>query len=137
MGAGLDRWSVAWLTLSLMLGLHVVDEAANGTFALYRDFADWIEVFFPFVEFPAFRYYVWLINLSGAVLVLVALTWLVAKRRGPMRLASYALAAFAAANATLHVAMSLAAAQILPGTLSSPLVLAAALFLLVSIPRSS
>jgi Protein of unknown function with HXXEE motif len=137
MGFKFDRWAMAWLTLSSVLGLHVVEEAVDGSFALYNDMVDWLGVIFPFIELPAFRYNVWVVNLSGTVLVLVALTGLVALRQGPMRLASYALALFAVANAALHILMSLSAERLLPGTLSSPLVLAAALFLLVSIPESS
>jgi hypothetical protein len=134
MSAGFDRWAMAWLILSLVLGLHVAEEAASGRFAIYDDLLDWIGFFLPFVEMPAFRYNMWLINLTGAVVVLIGLTWLVVTRQGPMRLASYVLAIFASANALLHIFLSVAAGELLPGTLTSPLVLAASLFLLISIP---
>lgn len=137
MSGWFDRWAVAWLILSLVLGVHVAEEAIDGAFALYNDMADWIGVLFPFVQLPAFRYNIWVINLGGTVLALVALTWFVAKRQGPMRLASYVLSVFAVGNAVLHILMSLAVERILPGTLSAPLVLAAALLLLVSIPEAS
>jgi len=129
-----DRWTVAWLVLSLVLALHVADEVLNGTLAFYRDLSDFIAEYLPFAKIPPFRPGLWLINLSGAALVLIALTWLVYKRRGPMRLASYVLATFATANAMLHIMMSLAVQHVMPGTLTSPLILAASLFLFVSIP---
>lgn len=127
MGFKFDRWAMAWLTLSLVLGLHVAEEAVVGSFALYNEMANWL---------AAFRYDLWVVNLSATILVLVALTWLVAARLGPMWLASYVLALFAVANAALHILLSLSAERLLPGTLSAPLVLAAALFLLVSIPEA-
>ena len=129
-----DRWTAAWLMLSLALALHVADEVLNGTLAFYRDLSDFVAEYLPFAKLPAFRFELWLINLCGAALVLIAMTWLVYKRQGQMRLASYVLATFATANAMLHIMMSLAVGHLMPGALTSPLILAAALFLLVSIP---
>jgi hypothetical protein len=128
-----DRWTWAWLTLSLVLALHVADEVMNGTLAFYRGLSDFVMDYMPFVKLPPFRYEVWLVDLIGASL-LIAMTWLVHRRRGPMRLASYVVATFAAANGMMHILMSMAAQQLLPGVVTSPLILAAALFLLVSIP---
>lgn len=132
-----DRWTAAWLVLSLAFALHVADEVLNGTFAFYRDLADFMADYLPMLKFPAFRPEVWLINLSGAALALIALTWLVYKRQGPMRFASYAFAIFATANAMLHIMVSLAVAHTMPGSLTAPLMLAAALFLFASIPEES
>ena len=130
-----DRWTAAWLTLSLVLALHVADEVFNGTLAFYRDLSDFVAVYLPFGKLPVFRFDLWLINLCGASLALIAMTWLVYKRQGPMRLASYVLASFATANAMLHIMMSVAVGHVMPGTLTSPLILAASLFLFASIPE--
>ena len=129
-----DRWTWAWLTLSLVLALHVAEEVMNGTLAFYRGLSDFVMDYMPFVKLPPFRYEVWLVDLIGASLLLIAMTWLVHRRRGPMRLASYVVATFAAANGMMHILMSMAAQQLLPGVVTSPLILAAALFLLLSIP---
>lgn len=130
-----DRWTAAWLVLSLAFALHVADEVLNGTSAFYSNLADFMTNYLPAVRFPAFRPEIWLINLSGAALALIALTWLVYKRRGPMRFASYVFAIFATANAMLHIMVSLAVSQAMPGSLTAPLMLAAALFLFASIPE--
>lgn len=130
-----DRWTAAWLTLSLVLALHVADEVLNGTLAFYRDLLDFAAEYLSFVRLPPFRPEVWIVNLVGASLLLIAMTWLVYRRIGPMRLASYVLAGFATANAMLHLMMSLALQHVMPGTLTSPLILAASLFLLLSIPH--
>ena len=132
-----DRWTAAWLVLSLALASHVADEMINGSFAFYRDLADFFATYFPVVKLPAFRPELWAINLSGASLVLIGMTWLVYRRQGPMRLASFVVAGFATANAVLHIVMSVALGHVMPGALTSPLVLAAALFLFASIPEES
>lgn len=124
------RWTIAWLLLCLVLALHIYEEATRGSYLAY----DLVRRLFPWL--PPFHFEIWLLNVGGAVVVLVGLTWFVHKRLPIMRLASYALAIFATGNAMLHLLLSLAWNQALIGMFTSPLLLAASLFLFVSIPRS-
>jgi len=131
--APIDRWTIAWLAASLAVAVHIVDEVAHGAYGLYVDVAWLLRLVAPVVEMPPFREEVWLINLAGSVIVLLALTWLVWMRRGPMVVASYVFAAFLTANAVFHLFAAAMLKSIPPGTWTAPLLLAAGLFLFVSV----
>lgn len=132
----LQRWTVAWILLSAVLALHIAEEATSGTYLIYGETLDFLRQIYPQLAIPPFKYDVWLLNITGTILVLLSLTWLVQKRYQIMRPASFALAIFTTANATIHILLSLASDRVLAGTLTSPLLLAASLFLLLSIPRA-
>jgi len=136
MAIALHRWTVAWFILCAALALHIAEEATNGSYLVYGETLDFLRQVFPSLHIPTFQYTVWLLDISGAILVLLSLTWLVQKRYQIMRPASFALATFTTANAMLHILSSLAFDRVLAGTITSPLLLAASLFLLLSVPRS-
>jgi hypothetical protein len=131
----LDRWTTAWLAVCAALALHLADEVFFGSLGLYADFARVIGWIWPSIEMPPFHREVWLINLAGATLVLFALAWLVRQQRGVMVTASYLLAAFATANGVLHFLAAAALKSMIPGMWSAPLLIAAGLFLFLSIPH--
>jgi hypothetical protein len=135
MAIALHRWTVAWFVLSATLALHIAEEATSGSYLVYGETLDFLRQIFPQLPIPPFQFTVWLVDIVGAILVLLSLTWLVQKRSPIMRPASFALATFTTANAMLHILFSLASDRILAGTLTSLLLLAASLFLLLSVPR--
>jgi hypothetical protein len=122
-------WTVAWLTLCVVLAAHIVEEAQIVSGAGIEV----LRLFFP--SLPPFQYSIWLIDIVGALLALVGLTWQVQRRNPWMRPASYALALFTTANAMMHLLLSYAQNVTLAGTLTAPAMLLASLFLLLSIPR--
>jgi len=134
MAITLRRWTVAWFVLGAVLALHIVDEATNGSYAVSGETLDLLRQLYPWLPIPQFQFSVWLIDIIGAILLLLSLTWLVQKGHRLMRPASFALATFTTANAMLHILLSLASDRVLAGTLTSPLLLAASLFLLLSVP---
>lgn len=137
MGHTLQRWTVAWFVLSAALALHIAEEATSGAYLVYGETLDFLRQIYPQLAIPPFKFSVWLFDITGTILVLLSLTWLVQKRFRIMRPASFALATFTTANAMMHILFSLASDRVLAGTLTSPLLLAASLFLLLSIPRDS
>lgn len=122
-------WTVAWFTLCAVLAAHIVEE----TQAVSGAGIEVLRLFFP--SLPPFQHSIWLVDIVGAVLALVALTWQVQQRNPWMRPASYAFALFTTANAMMHLLLSYAENQVLAGTVTAPLMLLASLFLFVSIPR--
>ena len=130
---GLHQWTVAWFTLSAVLALHVYQEVTSGAHQTYGATMDLLRQLFPLL--PPFNYTVWLLDITGAALALLALTWFVHKRNRLMLPASYALATFTTANAMLHLCSRFYGVEYLAGTQSALLLLAASLFLLLSIPR--
>ena len=131
----LHQWTVAWFVLCAVLALHIYQEAVAGARQTFGATIDFLRQFFPWV--PPFNFTVWLLDITGTVLVLLALTWLVHKRHWIMLPASYALATFTTANAMMHLCSWLFGTAYLAGTESSLLLLAASLFLLLSIPRGA
>jgi hypothetical protein len=136
MPLNLQRWTVAWFVLCVLLALHLAEEAASGDYRAYGQALDLLRVFFPQLPIPHFNFTVWLVDIAGAIIVLFLLTGLVHRNYQIMRPASFALAIFTTANAMLHILLSLASDRILAGTLTSPLLLVASLFLLLTIPRA-
>jgi hypothetical protein len=128
----LHQWTVAWFVLCVVLALHIYQEVTAGAHQTYGATMDLLRQFFPVL--PPFNYTVWLFDITGAALALLALTWLVHKRNKFMLPASYALATFTTANAMLHLCSRLYGVAYLAGTESALLLLAASLFLLLSIP---
>lgn len=127
-------WTLSWLALCAALAFHIFEEAAHvrdfaPTFSILRDLLPWL---------PTFSYEFWLFNNVGAVIVLSAFTWQVHKRNPLMRPASYAFALF-----TIIIAMSrslwvpLSGNPMAPWMTATPILLAASLLLLLSIPRAS
>ncbi len=136
MARTLQRWTIAWFVLCVVLALHIAEEAASGDYRAYGQSLDLLRQFFPQLPIPQFSFTVWLVDIAGAIIVLFLLTGLVHNNLQIMRAASYALAVFTTANAMLHILLSLASDQVLAGTLTSPPLLAASLFLFLSIPRT-
>jgi hypothetical protein len=122
-------WTVAWFTLCAVLAAHIAEEAQTASGVGIEI----LRLFFP--ALPPFQYSIWLIDIVGAVLALLGLTWQVQQRNPLMRPASYALALFTTGNAMMHLLLSYAENQVLAGTVTAPVMLVASLFVLVSIPR--
>ncbi len=127
-------WTLAWLALCTALAFHIFEEARY-----VREFAPTISIvrdLFPWL--PPFSYEFWLVNNVGTVIVLFALAWQVHKRNPLMRPASYAFALF-----TIVTAMSRSlwlpstATALAPWMTAAPILLAASLLLLLSIPTGS
>lgn len=124
-------WTVAWFTLCAVLAAHIVEEAQ----AVSGAGIEVLRLFFP--ALPPFQYSIWLVDIVGALVALLALTWQVQRQNPWMRPASYAFALFTTANAMMHLLLSYAEGEVLAGTVTAPLMLIASLFLLVSIPREN
>lgn len=137
MGARWDRWTAAWLFTCFALAAHLIDEVWHGSYGLYADAGRVLNLIVPSLQLPEFRREVWLVNLSGAILVLFALTWLVRKRNPVMVVASYALAAFVTINGAIHFLTAAALKSIIPGLWTAPLLFAAGFFLFLAVPHKS
>ena len=131
----LDRWTVAWFLGCLAFAIHIAEEITNGSYGFYADVDVFVSAIFPQFRLPPYRYEVWLTNIIGAAIVLFALTWLVYVKRGPMRLASYFFATFLTLNGIGHLYAALTMSAYFPGAVTAGLLVAAGLFLFVSIPH--
>ncbi|MGD2215878.1 MAG: hypothetical protein PVJ64_03940 [Gemmatimonadales bacterium] len=127
---------VAWVNLAFALGLHVLDEALHGFLSYWNPAALAIRERLSMVRPPTFSFEVWLIGLIVGVIILLALSPFVFRRARPMRPFAVALSVLMVLNAGIHFIWSLVLGEVVPGTYSSPILLAAAVFLLVAAVRN-
>ena len=125
------RHWVAWIGLCGALAIHVADEALTDFLALYNPRVLAIRERYPFLPLPTFTFEGWLALLIFAIVALTAVSFFVWKGRWAMRPISYVFAGFMLLNGLLHIAGSFYMGTFNPGVYSSPLLLAASIFLIV------
>jgi hypothetical protein len=123
----------AWLAFASALALHVTDEATHDFLSVYNPNAIAIRARFPFLPVPTFTFATWLALLVAAITLLFALSPLAFRGARWLRLAAVPVSVlFGIANASLHLLSSLYYQRLMPGVLSSPVLLLAAAFLLLA-----
>lgn len=127
------RHAVAWVLLCLALAVHVVDEALTGFLSAYNPAITSIHERLPWLPLPTFKFEVWLGGLIVAVILLSSLTILVLRGNRLMVLISYVFGVLMLCNGLVHLVASLEMERPMPGLYSSPLLLAAAAYLLVTV----
>jgi hypothetical protein len=131
-----DQWRTAWLSLAGALALHVADEALTGFLPMYNGLVARACSVVPWIPLPTFTFPLWLGGLIAAVLLMVALTPVVSRGARWIRVASLILAVVMVGNALGHIGLSLHWGRPAPGVYSAPVLLAAALGLLVTAWRA-
>lgn len=124
------------MCLAVALALHVTDEALTGFLPVYNGIVGEIRANHPWVPLPTFTFQVWLAGLVLGILLLLALTPLVSRRTRWIRLVSLVLSIVMIGNALGHLGASLYWGRAAPGAYSSPLLLLAAVALLVTAARA-
>ena len=131
------RFGLAWVTFAVSLALHVTDEATHDFLSTYNANARAIRDRLPLLPLPTFTFEVWLTLLIAGILLLLCLSPLAFRGTGWLRIASRPLAiVFGIANATLHITSSIYYQRFMPGVYSSPVLLAAAIYLLIASRKS-
>jgi hypothetical protein len=131
----LRRWWLAWNLLTLAFALHFIDEALNDFLSIYNLMAEKLRDYLPSIPWPTVTFTTWMTIVVTAIVVLFALSIFILRGVGWMRPISYVYAVVMLANGLLHLAVSIYTASFMPGVLSSPLLLAASVYLLFCIPR--
>jgi len=131
----LRRWWFAWNLLTLAFALHFIDEALNDFLSIYNLMAGKLRDYLPSIPWPTFTFSTWMTVVVTAIAVLFALSIFILRGVGCMRPISYVYAVIMLGNGLLHIAVTIYTASLMPGVLSSPLLLAAAVYLLFCIPR--
>jgi len=130
---GASRFGVAWVMLCVGLVIHVNDEALSDFLSVYNPAVRAIRARFPFLPLPTFTFPVWLGGLIAVTLLLVALSPAAFRGEPAMRPAAYLFGIVMAGNGLLHLFGSVYMRKVMPGTWSAPIILAAAVYLLVSV----
>ncbi len=139
--AGLGR---AWLALCIALALHVTDEFLTGFLRVWNPTVVAIRERVPWLPLPVFRLDVWLGGLILAVCIVLAISPLFFRGGGPLRPVAWIFAVLMVGNGFVHILGTLLGHTVgavrfprpMPGFYSSPLVIAAGLWLLVELRRT-
>ena len=134
LAAGASRFGLAWVALCGALAIHVADEALTDFLSVYNPAVRAIRARFPLLPLPTFTFPVWLGGLITVTIVLFALSPAAFRGEPVMRPAAYVFGAVMAGNGVLHLVGSAYMRKAMPGVYSAPVILAAAIYLLVSVP---
>jgi len=134
----------AWILLCVALGLHVFDEASTGFLAVYNPTVVALRQQLGWWPMPTFQFGEWLAGLVIACVVLLALSGLVARGAIGTRLLAYVFATIMVLNAASHTLATIFGRTVAsvtfprpaPGFWSSPIMAAAAIYLLIQLRRS-
>ena len=145
-GLSTPRLGRAWLAFCAALALHVTDEALSGFLRVWNLTVAAVHARWPWFPMPAFRFEVWLGGLIAGVLLLFTISPLFFRGGGRLRVAAYVVAALIGVGnglghtvATIlgHTAPEVRFPRPAPGFYSSPFLIAAALWLIYELRRSS
>ena len=135
----------AWILLCLGLALHVFDEATTGFLKMYNPTVIALRERLGWWPMPTFDFGPWLAGLIVAVLLLLSLTWFVARGATTTRALAYIFATIMLLNAGAHTLATIFGQTVssvtfprpAPGFWSSPFMAVAAIYLLVQLRRST
>lgn len=134
----------AWLALCLALALHVTDEALTGFLDVYNPTVMVLKQRTPWLPFPALSFGLWLGGLIALVVVLALLSPFLLNGARWARAIAWALAALMIANGLVHTAGTILGRTVgevtferpMPGFYSSPLLIAASVYLALQLRKS-
>lgn len=135
-GMHTNQWGWAWVALSIAVGLHVTDEATTGFLPLYNSTVGTIRESYPWIPLPTFTFSAWLTGLIVGVLALLLVSPMVFAGKLFFRPISYFLGVLMTLNALAHIGGSIYLGALVPGTLSSPVLLLSAVALLTAAYRA-
>lgn len=137
-------WS--WLALCAALALHVTDEALTGFLGVWNPTVAALHVRWPWLPLPTFRFDVWLGGLIALVVVLFAASPRFFRGGGILRLPAYLFSALiGVGNGLVHTVATILGhtvpevrfARPAPGFYSSPLLIAAAVWVIAELRRTA
>ncbi|MGZ4842848.1 MAG: HXXEE domain-containing protein [Candidatus Angelobacter sp.] len=130
----IDRRSgFAWLGFGVAIAIHVLDEATHDFLAFYNPNARTIRERLPFLPLPTFTFRTWLLTLAVGIAIFLCLSPFAFRGVRRARVAAIVVAFLVGiGNAGLHILSSIYHHRWMPGVYISPLLLLAAIFLIVT-----
>jgi len=121
----------AWVVMITMVWIHVCEEALTGFLPFYNRVVETLQGQVGFFPMPTFSFGPWLGGLLLAVALCYALTPLVARGGRTIRAVTTVLGVLMVGNALGHLVGSAYLGRVLPGMWTSPLLLIAAIYVVV------
>ena len=129
------RFGIAWVVLSVCLACHVTDEALTDFLSVYNPTVLAIRSRIPFSPLPTFTFDTWLGGLISEVVALLALSAFAFRGARWMVSFAYFYGVMMFMNGMGHILSSVYLWRWMPGVYSSPLLLGASVYLLISARR--
>ncbi len=120
----------AWVGLVVAIAVHVADEALTDFLSVYNPIAQTVRAQLPWLPLPTFTFESWLTGLIFGIGILFCLSPFAFLGSRGMRPLYFFLGFAMTDNAFGHILGSISLGRPMPGAYSSPLLLAAALWLL-------
>ena len=123
-----NRNSAAWFLLVFSVALHVTEEALTDFLPFYNQTVLRIRETFEFFPAPTFSFGVWIVGLIVAVILGFCLTPFINRNKKFMWFIMMIISILMVINGLIHISGSVYYGRILPGMWSSPVLIAAALY---------
>ena len=139
------KLGLAWICLCLATAIHVTDEALTGFLAVYNPTVSAMRERWGWFPMPTFTYREWLLGLVGGIVFALLLTPLAYRGSRIIRPIAWFLSVIMILNAGGHTlatifgrtVQSVRFARPAPGFYSSPLLLIAAIYLMIQLRRTA
>jgi hypothetical protein len=139
------KLGIAWLGLCLAVAVHITDEALTGFLSIYNPSVQAMRERWGWFPMPTFGFREWLFGLMGGIILALLLTPLAFRGSRVIRPIAWVLSIIMILNAgghTLatilgHTVESVRFARPAPGFYSSPLLLIAAIYLIMQLHRTA
>ena len=131
------KWGIAWMGLVYALAIHVIDEMINGFLPFYNSAVTTLRETYSWLVLPTFSYGIWLIMLGIGLTALLVASPLVFEGHRFMRPVAFVFGGLMVLVALGHVVASVVIGYAAPGVYSSPLLFAAAIWLVVKTWRAT
>jgi hypothetical protein len=125
------RFGHAWVSLTIVLAFHVVDEALTDFLSVYNPIVREARARIGWFPMPEFTFGVWLTGLCVLLILLLALSPLAYRGSPAVRVAAYPYAAIMLLNGIGHLGGSIYLGRWAPGATTAPLLIVASIWLLV------
>jgi len=126
-----NRDVLAWVAMVTSLALHVVDEALNDFLSFYNLLVENMRESLGFFPMPIFEFRYWIGGLICVVTIGYLAIPLVGRGTRGIKIVMVVAGVLMILNSLGHMAASIYIGRVVPGTLSSPLLLVASLYVVV------
>lgn len=133
------RFAIAWVILVISVAIHVADEALSGFLRVYNPTVLELRHRVPWVRPPTFTFETWITGLIAAICVALLLTPLAFRAPRVFRPIAIVMAVLMLLNGCSHIAGTILGHTFndiqfprpMPGTYSSPVMITAAVYLII------
>jgi hypothetical protein len=127
----MNPFGASWLTLAVVFGLHVLDEAATDFLAWYNPTAQRIRSRLGGIPFPpVFTFWPWLLGLLAITAILFVLAPMAYAHVAWLVPVAIGFSLINIGNGLLHIGAAVFLRRRVPGLISAPFLLASAAWLL-------